>query len=153
MMKYIGIDVGGTAIKAGAVDEKGNVLVKESIRTKAHESYDVLARDIAEIANKVALKCHSELKDFESIGIGFPGSVDSAKGTVVYANNLSVAEAPLGRAVSELTGLPVYLGNDANCAALGEFFALNDEKIKDLIAVTLGTGVGGGIIINKKICY
>lgn len=150
-MKYIGVDVGGTGIKAGIVDENGSILVKESIRTRANESYKILAEDIVNLSEAVALKGGYKLKDFDSIGIGIPGSVDDKNGVVIYANNLNLLNAPLGEAVSELSGLKTFLGNDANCAALGEYFALNNSEIEDLVAVTLGTGVGGGIIINRKI--
>lgn len=150
-MKYIGIDVGGTAIKAGLVDEQGNILVKDTIKTRAQESYEVLSKDIAELSKKIAQAGGCTLKDVESIGIGCPGSIDDKNGIVTYANNLNLLNAPIGAEVSKLTGLPVYLGNDANCAALGEFFALNDDNIQNFVAITLGTGVGGGIIINRQI--
>lgn len=150
-MKYIGIDVGGTAIKGGLVDEKGNIIVKDSITTKARESYEILSADIAEFAKKIALKGGCTLDEVESIGIGCPGAIDHENGVVIYANNLNLLNAPLGKTISELTGRPVYLGNDANCAALGEFFALNNDEVQNFIAITLGTGVGGGIIINKHI--
>lgn len=150
-MKYIGIDVGGTTIKAGLVDDKGNILVKGSVMTKAKANQEVLFEDIANLAKSIAVKGGCSLSKVESIGIGCPGSVDSDAGLVLYANNINLFNAPLGGRVAELTGLPVYLGNDADCAALGEFYALNDADIKNLIAVTLGTGVGGGIIINRQI--
>lgn len=150
-MKYIGIDVGGTTIKAGLVDDKGNILVKDSVVTRAKEDQEVLFADIANLAKSIAAKGGCRLTDIESIGIGCPGSVDSDAGLVLYANNVNLFNSPMGKRVSELTGLPVYLGNDADCAALGEFYALNDDSIKNLVAVTLGTGVGGGIIINRQI--
>jgi len=150
-MLYIGVDVGGTTIKAGLVDDNCNIIVKGSIPTQSEESYEVLSRDIAEFAKELAIKGGVTLKDVQAIGIGFPGTVDDENGMVIYANNLNLLNAPVGKAVSELTGLPVYLGNDADCAALGEFFALKDEKMQNFIAITLGTGVGGGIIINRHI--
>ena len=85
------------------------------------------------------------MDEVKSIGMGSPGSIDDKNGVVLYANNLNLLDAPLCAEVGKHIDKPIYIGNDANCAALGEFFALEDENITDFIAVTLGTGVGGGI--------
>ena len=87
----------------------------------------------------------------ESIGIGCPGSIDDKMGVVIYANNLGFKNAPICSELKKYIDKPIYINNDANCAALGEFFALNDDYVEDFIAVTLGTGVGGGVIIDKKL--
>ena len=148
---YIGIDIGGTAIKAGLVDEKCNIIVKGSIPTRAREGCETIAEDIAELSKKLLKQSGYSIDDVVSIGMGCPGTVDDKEKIVIYANNLNLTNAPLGKAVSDLMGVPVYLGNDANCAALGEFYALNDDSLQNFVAVTLGTGVGGGIVINRKL--
>lgn len=148
---YIGIDVGGTAIKAGIVDDNCNIIVKGSIKTRAKESYKILAEDICEIAQKLVAESGYKMSDMKAMGVGCPGSVDDKGGIVVYANNLNLINAPLAEAIKEIINIPVFLGNDANCAALGEFFALCDDKIQNVVAITLGTGVGGGVIINRKL--
>lgn len=146
---YIGIDIGGTGIKAGLVDEKYNIVVKDSIPTPKG-TYENMLNGIIGLAEKVASDGGCKMSDIKSIGIGCPGSVDDKKGIVTYSNNLDVPHMPLGPDISERTGLPVYIGNDANCAALGEFFAL-DEDIENFVAITLGTGVGSGVVVNKKL--
>ena len=148
---YIGIDIGGTTIKAGLVDEKCNIIIKDSIPTRANESYELFIDDIVSFAKKITADAGYTMADIESVGIGCPGSVDDKNGIVTYANNLNLEHAPLGKDISEKIGLPVYLGNDANCAALGEFFALGDETLQNFVAITLGTGVGGGVVINRRI--
>ena len=85
------------------------------------------------------------------MGIGFPSSVDDKNGVVIYTANINLNNAPVVEELKKYIDKPIYIGNDANCAALGEFFALNDESIENFVAITLGTGVGGGIIINKTL--
>jgi glucokinase len=83
--------------------------------------------------------------------MGCPGTIDDKAGNVIYANNLNLTNAPVCKELSKYTDKPIYINNDANCAALGEFFALEDDSISDFVAITLGTGVGGGVVINKKL--
>lgn len=147
---YIGVDIGGTGIKAGLVDEKCNILAKDSCPTP-RDSYESILEAIIELAERVTELGGHKMSDVKSIGIGCPGAVDDKRGIVVYANNIQFPNMKLGPDLSERMGIPVYLGNDANCAALGEFYALDDKGISDFVAVTLGTGVGGGIVINKKL--
>lgn len=147
---YIGIDIGGTGIKAGLVDDNCNILIKDSIPTPKG-TYENMLNGIMSLAEKVASDGGYKLSDIKSVGIGCPGSVDDKAGVVSYSNNLDVPNMNLGPDLSERMGLPVYLGNDANCAALGEFYALNDDNIQNFVAITLGTGVGSGIVINRKL--
>ncbi len=150
-MYYIGIDIGGTGIKAGIVDETGNILFKDSIPTSKDADYVELAKDIADLAKAVTEKAGLDLSDISSIGMGCPGSVDDKNGVVTYANNINLKNAPLCSEVRKHIDKDIYISNDANCAALGEFFALTDKTVTDFAAITLGTGVGGGIIINGRI--
>lgn len=150
-MVYFGIDIGGTGIKAGVVSPEGKLLYKQSAPTQAALGYEVLAKDIADLIKSVMENQNISLDDVAAIGLGCPGSIDDKNGVVIYANNINLKNAPLCAQVRKYIDKPVYIGNDANCAALGEYFAMDDDSIEDFVAVTLGTGVGGGIIINKKI--
>lgn len=150
-MMYIGVDLGGTGIKVGLVNEKGDITYKASCPTRANEDYTVIAKDMADLINKVLTDTNTKIEDVKSIGIGSPGSIDDKNGVILYANNLNLHNAPFADELKKYFNVPVYISNDANCAALGEFFALNDDSVTDLVAITLGTGVGGGIIIDKKI--
>ena len=150
-MYYIGIDIGGTGVKAGVVSPEGKILVKDSVETNVDAGYKKIVSDTAELVKKVVSDAKITLDDVKSIGIGCPGSIDDKTGVVVYANNLGIKNAPICSELKKYIDKPIYINNDANCAALGEFFALNDDSVEDFIAVTLGTGVGGGVIIDKKL--
>ena len=150
-MIYFGVDIGGTGIKVGAVSPEGKLLHSESAPTQAALGYEVLASDIAGLINKVMEEKGISLDEVGGIGLGCPGSIDDKKGVVIYSNNINLTNAPLCDEVKKHINKPVYIGNDANCAALGEYFALGDNNVDHMVAITLGTGVGGGIIINKKI--
>ncbi len=150
-MYYIGIDIGGTGIKAGVVKENGEIICKGSIPTEAGAEYTVLAKHIADLSLQVIKDAGISMDEVKAIGMGCPGSIDDKNGVVIYANNLNLLNAPLCAEVGKYIDKPVYIGNDANCAALGEYFALDDKSITDFIAVTLGTGVGGGIVIDGKL--
>lgn len=150
-MMYIGVDLGGTGIKVGIVDSDGKILYKTSCPTRYQNGFGVIVADMADLIEKVLKNTNTDIKDVISIGVGTPGSVDDKNGIILYANNLNLYNANLRQELGKYFDKPIYVGNDANCATLGELFALEDEDITDLVAITLGTGVGGGIIINKKI--
>ena len=150
-MYYIGVDVGGTGIKAGVVTEEGKILKSCAIATNQKSHYTELMKDMADLIFKTLNEAKISIDDIKSIGIGFPSSVDDKNGVVVYTANINLNNAPVVEELKKYINKPVYIGNDANCAALGEYFALNDDSIENFVAVTLGTGVGGGIIINKKL--
>lgn len=150
-MYYIGIDIGGTGIKAGVVKENGEIICKSSIPTEASEDYTFLAKQIADLTVAIIEEAGISMDEVKSVGMGAPGTTDDKRGMVVYANNLNLNDAPLCEEVGKYINKPVYIGNDANCAALGEYFALNDESITDFIAITLGTGVGGGVVLGGKL--
>ncbi len=150
-MYYIGIDIGGTAIKGGLVNETGDILSKLSVPTDSTAGYVVLAKQIADLAFDVVKKAGVSMDEIVSVGMGAPGSVDDKNGLVLCAENLNINNAPLCKEVGKYINKPIYIGNDANCAALGEYYALNDESIKHFIAITLGTGVGSGIVIDGNL--
>ncbi len=150
-MYYIGLDLGGTGIKVGIVTEDGNIIAKDSVPTRAQDGYEVISKDMADLVLKVLSDNGITLDEIKCIGIGCPGSIDDKNGVVYYANNILLRNAPICAEMKKYIDKPVYIGNDANCAALGEYFALNDDSVTDFVAITLGTGVGGGVIINKKL--
>jgi glucokinase len=150
-MVYIGIDLGGTNIAAGIVNEEGKILVKESIPTGATRGYEEIVADMAHLSLSLLEKIGMTIDDVSSVGIGSPGSVDHKNGILIYSNNLTFRFAPLRTEMQKYINKNVYLENDANCATIAESIAGAGKGISDMVAITLGTGVGGGIIINQRI--
>lgn len=151
-MYYIGIDIGGTGVKVGIVDEAGNITAKGYVETDVKNGYRAIVKDMAGLADKLLKENSISLDEVVSVGMGCPGCIDDKKGVVIYNNNLGFRNVPLCDELKKYFDKPIYVNNDANCAALGEFFALNDDSVENFIAVTLGTGVGSGVIVNKKLC-
>lgn len=150
-MYRIGIDVGGTTIKGGIVRKDGTIICKSSVVTDANAGYKKFAKDIADFCLNLVKEAEISIDEIESVGMGIPGTVDAENGVVIYSNNIDLKDAPIVSEFKKYINKPVYADNDANCAALGEYFALGDNSIKDFVAVTLGTGVGGGIVIGGKL--
>ena len=148
MKYYAGIDLGGTFIKCGIVDGAGNLIVKDQIPTGKERSYAEIAQDMANLAKELAKKACAELT---AVGIGSPGTVDSSNGIIVYSNNIAWKNVPLGQLVRKILNVPVAVTNDANAAALGESWRGAGKDYKTIVLVTLGTGVGGGIVLNGKL--
>ena len=152
IMYTIGIDLGGTGIKAGLCDANLNILDKDSCPTLAHRSGEEIVADMAGLAKNLIERNNLTLNDIEYIGIATPGIANSRLGMVEYANNLPFKNFPMAEVFKKY--LPVsriYLANDANAAALGEALVGAARGSKNSIMVTLGTGVGGGIILDGKI--
>ncbi len=151
-MYSLGIDLGGTNIAAGIVNELGELIAKESIPTLAHRSYQEIIADMSKVALKACEKANLTIPEIKGIGIGSPGTVDSKNGVIVYTNNINFENVPMRDELRKYIDLPVYISNDANCAALGETADTGAARgFKNVIMITLGTGVGGGIIIDGKI--
>lgn len=148
MKYYAGIDLGGTYIKCGIVNTVGEIIIKDKIPTKSERPYEEIARDMAELALSLAERTKVAL---EAVGIGSPGTIDSENGVVVYSNNIKWKNVPLGKAVGDAAKLPVYITNDANAAALGESYAGAGREFGNIVFITLGTGVGGGIVLGGKL--
>ena len=149
-MYYIGVDLGGTNIAVGLVDETGKILDSMSTPTLSPRSYKEIVADMARLIKEIINNAGLSVNDIESIGIGSPGSVDDDRGMIIYANNLDFDHAPIAEEMRKHIDLPVHIENDANAAAFGEY-VVNGKGAKNVIFVTLGTGVGGGIIINGKL--
>ncbi|MEE0928388.1 MAG: ROK family protein [Acutalibacteraceae bacterium] len=150
-MYRLGIDLGGTNIVAAVVDENYNIIGRGKVKTALPRPADEICDSMAEAARIAVAEAGLKMEDISAMGIGTPGAVDPSKGIVTYANNLGFANTPLCAMMKERTGVEFYLENDANAAAYGEFLAGAGKGTKDFMAVTLGTGVGGGIIINGKL--
>ena len=145
----IGVDLGGTNIKVGIVSQKGKIIKKTSLKTEAEggpqKVISQMSKGIKELLNKNKLK-------IKGIGIGSPGIVSIKKGTVENPPNLpGWGKVKLAKLIEKKFNFPVYIENDANVAAIGEMILGAGKKYSEFIMITLGTGVGGGIIMNKKI--
>ena len=147
---YIGIDLGGTNIAAGVVDEAGKIIYKASVPTLAQRPIDEIVEDMANLCIDVVNGADCQISEIKSVGIGCPGTVDNKNGIVAYACNLRMQNTELGAMLEKKLGKPVNLENDANAAALGEY-EVNGDNADSFVLITLGTGVGGGVIINGKI--
>lgn len=151
-MKYLGIDVGGTNIVSGIVDENDNIIAKFKAKTKVPCEPEQFADDLAKTVYGVLEEANLTLDDVPWVGIGCPGTVNRATGIIEFANNLYFKNLPLEKLMQErLNGKKVIMENDANAAAYGEYMAGALKGADNAIAVTLGTGLGGGIIINHKV--
>lgn len=149
-MYYAGIDLGGTNIAAGIVTEDGRIVESMSIPTHAGRDYTEIVRDMAELVIKLTEKADIPVSEIKAVGIGCPGSIDSKRGVCEYSNNINMVHADVAGEFRKTLDLPVYLENDANAAALGEY-EINAKGSGSFVFVTLGTGVGGGVIINGEI--
>ena len=151
-MYTIGIDLGGTNIKAGLCDASLNIIDRDSVPTQASRPAEQIVRDMAELAGLLISRNNLKLSDIDYIGIATPGNVNTRTGYVEYANNLPFKNFPMADHFKKHLAIEkVYVANDANAAALGEALVGAARGSKTSIMVTLGTGVGGGIIINGKI--
>lgn len=152
-MIRLGVDLGGTNIAVGAVDEDYRIIHKDSLPTGATRPAEEIVADIAKLCRQVVADANLTLADVAAIGIAAPGTADSSSGVVEYANNLPFRHFPIAALLREQMGgsVPVYVENDANAAAWGEAIAGAAKGAADSVMVTLGTGVGGGIIINGKL--
>jgi len=150
-MYYVGIDLGGTNIAAGLVDEEGKIIVKSSIPTLSHRTPEEIVKDMADIAISVINEAGVPMEEVASVGIACPGFIEKNLGILITGANLPFHDYELRKEMQKYIDLPVYLDNDANCAAWAEAVAGAAKGVKDSVMITLGTGVGGGIVINGKL--
>lgn len=150
----VGIDIGGQTAKIGLVDARGNVLVQTAVKSNDTDDYKKFIKNLCDAVTALVSKNYS-MKDVRGIGIGAPNA-NYYKGTIEGAVNLTWGgqqEIPFSEYMSKQIGLPVKLTNDANAAALGEMTYGVARGMKDFIMITLGTGVGSGIIVNGNLLY
>ena len=150
-MYRIGIDLGGTNIAVGIVNERHEIVAHTSVPTLAHRAPRAVIRDMGDAVRAALDQAGLTAGDCASIGVGSPGTCDSERGVVVRAYNLGWHEVPVCAMLTERFGIPARLSNDANCAALAETVAGAAIGCRNMVLITLGTGVGGGIIIDGKI--
>ena len=153
-MKYtIGVDLGGTNIAVGIVNENYEIVKKGSVPTLAQRGPEPIVHDMAELCKKLLAECEITMDDVTGAGIACPGTVNPATGIVEYANNIKFSDFPLVALFSKEMDMPaenVKIGNDANLAALGEAVAGAAKGASSSVMITLGTGVGGGVILDGK---
>lgn len=148
MKLYMGLDVGGTLIKGIITDENGQIVIEGDIPTVGGEG---LAESIEALADRLVLGANKVYSALSGIGVCCPGLIDTPSGKVIFAGNLNLKNYPLGKILEEKFGVPVKVCNDANAAALGEAKFGAGKNYSDSVFVTLGTGVGGGIVIGGKL--
>lgn len=149
MKKYLGIDIGGMTVKGIITDGNGKVLGEGSVPTDSDKGAETMCGNIAKLIAE--LIAGVDKNEIVGVGVGCPGLIDSKNGVVVFAGNLNLKNFPLSEEIEKRCGLKVKLTNDANAAALGEAKFGAGSKYENSILITLGTGVGGGIIINGKL--
>ncbi|MFC8719495.1 ROK family glucokinase [Kitasatospora sp. NPDC057198] len=145
MALTIGVDVGGTKIAAGVVDESGEILAKTRVPTPADPQWavDAIAQGVRELKE--------QYPDVAGVGVGAPGFVDRDRSTVLMAPNIDWENEPLKQRIEELTGLETVVENDANCAAWAEFRFGAAAEYEDMVLITVGTGIGGGIVLDGRL--
>lgn len=136
---------------AGVVDEEYNIIAKASTKTNCPRPEKEIADDMAKMALQAVKNANLDISDIEWIGIGTPGIANSTTGIIERANNLGFVNTPMVKYISESIDKPVFIENDANAAAYGEYVAGAAKGAKNAVCITLGTGVGGGIIVDGKI--
>lgn len=150
-MYRIGVDLGGTNIAVGVINEKYEIIGRGKTKTALPRPANEILRDIITCIHMACEDAGISTDEIQSVGIGTPGTVNKETGVIEYANNLQFDKVPAVAILKEMLDVPYYLENDANAAALGEAMAGAGVGKKSFVAVTLGTGVGGGIVVDGKI--
>ncbi|WP_297208810.1 ROK family protein [uncultured Flavonifractor sp.] len=150
-MYYLGIDLGGTNVAAAVVDGEGAILGKVSLPTPRGVPAEEVADQMAAAARAAAERAGVTLEQVESVGIGSPGTIEPQSGLIKFWSNLNFVDVPLTAMVEKRLGKQIYLENDANAAALGEYAAGAGKGSQSMVAITLGTGVGGGAVLGGKL--
>lgn len=150
-MVRIGIDVGGTNIKAGVVNDAYEVIGIAKRKTEPNREVSLILDDIANTAFDALKDAGQVIEDVTSVGVGFPGTCNDDTGLVEYANNLGLTNVPVCKELEKRLNVSVYMENDANAAVYGEYLAGALQGSKNCICITLGTGIGGGILLDGKI--
>ena len=152
-MYRIGVDLGGTNIATGVINEKNEIIGRGKVKTRAPRPAEAIFDSIKEAVDMAVVNAGINYDEVISVGIGTPGSVNKDTGFIEFSNNLQFRNVPAKKMLEELLKKPVYLENDANAAALGEAVAGCGNGVPSFIAITLGTGVGSGIVINGDVVY
>jgi len=150
-MKIVGVDIGGTSIKSAIVDEKGQILFRFSLAINPRRSGEEILHDLGQLINKALLNHFLAPKDVVGIGIGCPGSINSKTGFCDYSNNLQWENLPVVPIIQKETSLAAKVANDANAAILGEVRFGAAKRFHNVVLLTLGTGIGGGLYLNDQL--
>ena len=151
MAYFIGIDIGGTNIACGVVDEDCRIIAKAKVKTNAPRLYGEILADIVKSVRMACEEAGINPSEAETMGMGCPGTCNQQSGVVEYSNNLGFVNVPLRTDIEREFGVKTYFDNDANAAAYGEYVAGAAKGSRSAVVITLGTGVGSGIIIDGKI--
>ena len=152
-MKYVGVDIGGTNLKAGLADENGQLLAVQKMKVASITDQQSLAWTIVSLTQELGRVAGVPLDQIASVGVGVPGTVEIRSGTIGYTCNLPLRNVPLRKLFHHYLAIPLYIENDANCAALAEYYVGAGRESKRFVTITLGTGVGAGIVHNGKIYH
>ncbi|MBR1868416.1 MAG: ROK family protein, partial [Clostridia bacterium] len=148
---YVGIDIGGTFIKGGIVNDDGEIIVYNKVPTEVGKGERQVLSNIVGLITTLLKSAGMQTRDIEGVGMGVPGMIDSKSGVVVFSNNLKWKNFHIADVIEKEVGVKVKIANDANVAALGEAKFGAGKEFEDNIMLTLGTGVGGGIVIGNKL--
>jgi glucokinase len=148
---YIGIDVGGTKTNIGIIDEEGTILISQKFVTDNGRGDSIQAIENIIYSTKKVITEYSSFINISSIGIGIPGTVERKEGVVLFAPNLGWKNVPIKKMFLKAFNLPIYVGQDTEAAALGEYLCGAGRGMKDIACITIGTGVGCGLVIGGRI--
>ena len=149
MKYYLGIDIGGMTVKGILTDGSGKIYAEGSVPTDSDKGAEIMCENIARLVAELTEGVNKE--EIAGAGVGCPGLIDSAGGTIIFAGNLNLKNYPLAKEIEKRCGFNVKLTNDANAAALGEARFGAGSKYRNSVLITLGTGVGGGIVLDGKL--
>jgi glucokinase len=150
-MYYVGIDVGGTNLVAGLVEESGRIVKKASQPVNRTMTAEELCQVLIQLAQEVCQAAEVSQDEVRAVGVGLPGLVDNKTGIVVKTANMPFSNTPIRFLFQKVWDVPVFLGNDANCAAIGEYWAGAAKGCDPAVIITLGTGIGGGMVVDGKL--
>jgi glucokinase len=148
---FIGVDLGGTKILAGVFDDKLTCIGRSKMSTKSERGAEAVIERIARCVREAVDECDLDIKQIRGLGIGAPGAVDSESGRVIFAPNLQWQDVPLKKSLEKELGLPVFVENDCNSATLGVYEKELQGKPRHIVGIFLGTGIGGGLILDGKL--
>lgn len=152
MAKRIGIDVGGTNVKIALVDDNGKIIYSNSVPTYAKMGYEYTVNNIKQAIRDLMKETNTTTSDIEGIGFDFPGQVDCKTGVVKLAPNIpGWVNVPIAQMIEDEFHIPTRIDNDVRCAALGELKFGAGKGCENFICITVGTGIGSGIVINGKV--
>lgn len=149
----VGIDIGGTTVATGLLDENNRILLKNKISTNSHEPPETVISRIGDMVENLLEKSKITSRELKYIGVGCAGMIDRKTGEVIYSNNINWHNVQLGKMLTKRFGCATYVDNDAICATLGEFVAGAGKDADTVVMITIGTGIGGGLILNNKLYH